>query len=58
MDGGRRGDFSIIGVEDAVAVEDLSAGDGGDAVAGDDDAGEIHGVGCCDGDDGGAIAGA
>ena len=47
-----------FGVEGAVAVEDLFAGDGGDAVAGDDDAGEVHGVGGGDGDDGGAVAGA
>jgi hypothetical protein len=45
-------------VEDAVAVEDLLAGDGGDAVAGDDDAGEVHGIGGGDGNDGGAVAGA
>ena len=40
----------------AVAVEDLFAGDGGDAVAGDDDAGEVDGVGGGYGDDGGAVA--
>jgi hypothetical protein len=45
-------------VDSAVAVEDLLAGDGGDAVAGDDDAGEVHGIGGRDGDDGGADAGA
>ena len=45
-------------MEGAVAIEDLLAGDGGNAVAGDDDAGEIHGVGGGDGDDGGAVAGA
>jgi hypothetical protein len=45
-------------VEDAVAVEELFAGDGWDAVAGDDDAGEVHGVGSGYGDDGGAVAGA
>jgi len=39
-------------------VEDLLAGDGGNAVAGDDDAGKVHGVGSRDGDDGGAVAGA
>ena len=49
---------SRFGVKGAVAVEDLLAGDGGDAVAGDDDSGEVHGVGGGDGDDGGAVAGA
>jgi len=34
-----------FGVEGAVAVEDLFAGDGGDAVAGDDDACQVHRVG-------------
>jgi hypothetical protein len=45
-------------VEDAVAVEELFAGDGGDAVAGDDDAGEVHGIGGGYRNDGGAVAGA
>jgi hypothetical protein len=45
-------------VEGAVAVDELFAGDGGDAVAGDDDAGEVHGIGGRDGDDGGADASA
>ncbi len=45
-------------MEGAVAVEDLFAGDGGDAVAGDDDAGEVDGVGGGYGDDGGAVAAA
>ena len=45
-------------MEGAVAVDELFAGDGGDAVAGDDDAGEVHGIGGRDGDDGGADAGA
>jgi hypothetical protein len=45
-------------VKDAVAVEDLLARDCGDAVAGDDDAGEVHGIGSGDRDDGGAVAGA
>jgi hypothetical protein len=45
-------------VEGAVAVEDLLAGDGRDAVAGDDDAGEVHGIGGGYRDDGGAVAGA
>ena len=43
-------------MQGAVAVEDLFSGDGGDAVAGDDDAGEVDGVGCGYGDDGGAVA--
>jgi hypothetical protein len=45
-------------VEDAVAVEELFAGDSGDAVAGDDDAGEVHGIGSGYRDEGGAVAGA
>src|SRR5258708_6677682 len=40
----------------AVAVDDLFAGNGGDAVAGDDDAGEIGGVGGGYGDGCGALA--
>jgi hypothetical protein len=48
----------LFRVEGAVAIEELFAGDGGDAVARDDDAGEVHGVAGGDGDDGGAIAGA
>ena len=44
-------------MEGAVAVEDLFAGDGGDAVAGYDNAGEVHGVGGGDGDGDEAIAG-
>jgi len=47
-----------FGVEDAVLVEDLLVGDCGDAVAGDDDAGEVHGIGGSYRDDGGAVAGA
>jgi hypothetical protein len=47
-----------FGVEGAVAVEDLLARDGGDAVTGDDDAGEVHWVGGRDWDDGGAFAAA
>jgi hypothetical protein len=47
-----------FGVTSAIAVENLFAGDGGDAVAGDDDAGEVHGVGGGDPDDSGAVAGA
>ena len=43
-------------MQEAVAVEDLFAGDGGEAVAGDDDAGEVDGVGRCHWDDGGAVA--
>ena len=39
-------------------VKDLLAGDCGDAVAGDDDAGEVHGIGSGYRDDGGAVAGA
>ena len=46
------------GVKIAVAIEDLLAGDGGDAVAGDNDAREIDGIGSGDGDDGGTVAGA
>ena len=53
------GDFSGGGsvsdcseVQLAVAVADLFAGDGGDAVAGDDDSDEVHGVGGGYGDDG------
>jgi hypothetical protein len=45
-------------VKNAVVVEDLLARDCGDAVAGDDDAGEVHGIGSGDRDDGGAVAGA
>jgi hypothetical protein len=41
----------------AVAVADLPAGDGGDAVAGDYDSDEVHGVGGGYGDDGLAVAG-
>jgi hypothetical protein len=48
----------LFGVEGAVAVEDLLAGGGGDAVAGDDDAGEVHGIGSGYRDDSGAVAGA
>jgi hypothetical protein len=48
----------VLGVEAAVAVEDLFAGDGGDAIAGDDDADQIHGVGRGDGDDSGAVSSA
>src|ERR1700687_3958746 len=40
----------------AVAVDDLLARDGWDAVAGDDDACEIDGIGGGYGDDGGALA--
>jgi hypothetical protein len=47
-----------LGVEGAVAVENLFARDCGYAVAGDDDAGEVHGVAGGDGDNGGAVAGA
>ena len=46
----------MFAVEGAVAINNLLAGDGGDAVAGDNDAGKVHGVGCGDGDDGGAVA--
>jgi hypothetical protein len=46
----------LVGLKRAVAVEDLFAGDGGDAVARDNDADQIHGVGCGDGDDSGAVA--
>ena len=42
----------------SVAIEDLLTGDGGDALAGDDDTGEVHGVGSGYRDDGGAVAGA
>ena len=42
----------------SVAILDLFSGDGGDAVAGDDDAGEVHGVGCGYGDDAVLLAGA
>ena len=48
----------MFGVEGAVAVEELFAGDCWDAVAGDDDAGEVHGIGSGHRDDGGAFAGA
>jgi hypothetical protein len=47
-----------FGVKGAVEVEELFAGDGGDTVAGNDDAGEIHGVGGGDRDDGGTVAAA
>jgi hypothetical protein len=47
-----------LGVEGAIAIKELFARDGGDTVARDDDAGEVHGVGGGDGDDGGAVAGA
>ena len=45
-------------VEGAVAVENLVARDGRDAVARNDDADEVHGIGGGDGDDGGAVAAA
>jgi len=45
-------------VQISVAIEDLLAGDGGDAVAGDDDTGEVHGIGSGYRDDGGTVAGA
>jgi hypothetical protein len=45
-------------VEGAVAVEDLFAGNCGDAVAGDDDTGQVHGVCSGDRDDGGTVPGA
>ena len=48
----------MFGVEGAVAIEEVFAWDGGDAVAGDDDAGEVHGIGSGYRDDGGAVAGA
>ena len=47
----------VCTVQLAVAVVDLLAGDGGDAVAGDDDADEVDGVGGGDGDDGVASRG-
>jgi hypothetical protein len=43
-------------VKDAVAIEKLFAGNGGDTVAGDDDACEVHRVGSRDWDDVGAFA--
>lgn len=36
--------MSVFGCEGAVAVADFASGDGGDSLAGDDDAGEIEGV--------------
>jgi hypothetical protein len=46
-----------LGVEGAVAVQDLFAWDGRSAFAGDNDAGQVHGVGGRDRKDGGAFAG-
>jgi hypothetical protein len=45
-------------VQISVAIENLPAGDGGDSIAGDDDTGQVHGVGSGYGDDGVAVAGA
>jgi hypothetical protein len=45
-------------VQISVAIEDLLARDGGDAVAGDDDTGQVHGVGSGYRDDDRAVAGA
>jgi hypothetical protein len=43
-------------VQISVAIEDLFARDGGDAFAGDDNSGEVHGIGGSYWDDGGAEA--
>ena len=50
--------MGVLGVDVAVAIDDLFAGDGWDAVAGDDDADEVDWVGGGKGDDGGTVAGA
>ena len=52
---GWRGE-GVVRVQVAVAVAELLAGDGGDAVAGDDDADEVGGIGGGYGDDGSAVA--
>src|ERR1035438_9751526 len=62
MGGGCGGGFQVrdvFGDEGAVAVADFAAGDCGNALAGEDDAGEVERVGGGDGDlvGGGVVAG-